>query len=320
MTDDIIHVSFYPSDWLAGTRGLTPAETGVYITLVAMMYERQEPLSFDCARLARMCNCPAGTFRKILAVLLAEKKILETPAGIWNERVETEIRSAREAMKAASERGRNAVNARWAAVKPQSDDAENAAVKPQSDEQKSRSNTPKNPNEISDSEIHEYYVSNTNQNQSQNIDDGDGSACARDPVPKPASDADPPAVRERILAAIGIGQEGVVGPGKFIGSRADMAEAQRWLALPGMTLEAVEAEIASIMRRKPDGPPHRFSYFTGALQRLSAALSAQPLTPAAPSGHGHRPAAAQPAINENVLRLLAEKIAADDELDRRNAR
>ena len=30
---------FYPSDWLGGTRGLTAEETGVYITMIAMMYE-----------------------------------------------------------------------------------------------------------------------------------------------------------------------------------------------------------------------------------------------------------------------------------------
>ena len=35
----IVHIPFYPSDWLAGTAALSDAEKGVYITLVARMYE-----------------------------------------------------------------------------------------------------------------------------------------------------------------------------------------------------------------------------------------------------------------------------------------
>lgn len=45
MSEKAVHIALYPSDWLAGTRGLTPAETGIYITLVCMMYERQADLS-----------------------------------------------------------------------------------------------------------------------------------------------------------------------------------------------------------------------------------------------------------------------------------
>ncbi len=52
----IIHVAFYPSDWLAGTRGLSDAETGVYITLIARMYEMAGPIERDDNRLARLCG------------------------------------------------------------------------------------------------------------------------------------------------------------------------------------------------------------------------------------------------------------------------
>lgn len=170
MTDDkAIHFAFYASDWLAGTRGLTPAETGVYITLVAMMYERQGPLPNDNARLARMCNCPAGTFRKIIAVLLDEGKLTVTSDGLWNGRVEREIESAKSAMKAASDRGKRAANSRWSAAKHQSDECENATVKPQSDKQQRRGHEAKLSNEISENPMHAQCASNANQNQSQNI-------------------------------------------------------------------------------------------------------------------------------------------------------
>ena len=62
-------MAFFPSDWLAGTRGMTAAETGVYITLIAMMYERAEPLNFDRPKLARLCGIPAGSFRQVLSAL-----------------------------------------------------------------------------------------------------------------------------------------------------------------------------------------------------------------------------------------------------------
>lgn len=140
--DKAVHIALYPSDWLAGTRGLTPAETGVYITLVCMMYERQAPLNFDPARLARMCNCPAGTFRKILSVLLDEGKLVEVPEGLWQARVEREIVAARSAMDAASDQGRKAAEARWSKAKTQSDRVENAKVKPQSDKQQRSQHTP----------------------------------------------------------------------------------------------------------------------------------------------------------------------------------
>lgn len=113
MTSKAIHIAMYPSDWLAGTRGLTPAETGVYITLVCMMYERQAPLPFDHSRLARMCNCPAGTFRKILDVLLSENKIIMTDEGLWQRRVDKELDAARSAMTEASDRGKNAAEAEF---------------------------------------------------------------------------------------------------------------------------------------------------------------------------------------------------------------
>lgn len=34
-------VKFWPSDWLAGTSGLTAAERGVYITILALIYEQR---------------------------------------------------------------------------------------------------------------------------------------------------------------------------------------------------------------------------------------------------------------------------------------
>lgn len=83
---------FFPSDWLGGTRGLTDRQTGVYISLIAMMYDHREPLRDDAEWLARMCGSPnAASFRKVLQTLLDEGKIIRTDVGLWNERVQGEI-------------------------------------------------------------------------------------------------------------------------------------------------------------------------------------------------------------------------------------
>jgi len=100
---------FYPSDWLGGTRGLTAAETGIYITMIAMMYERAAPIDMDRRRLARLCGCPAGAFNKCLDALIDAGKIIETDAGFWNDRVGIE----RQEREVASQNGTDAARVRW---------------------------------------------------------------------------------------------------------------------------------------------------------------------------------------------------------------
>ncbi|SPL64428.1 hypothetical protein OHAE_295 [Ochrobactrum soli] len=83
-------VRFFPSDWLGGTRGMSAVETGIYITLIATMYERGEPIVEDHARLARLCGASNSAFRKALDTLIDEGKITRIDAGLWNDRVEKE--------------------------------------------------------------------------------------------------------------------------------------------------------------------------------------------------------------------------------------
>lgn len=83
-----VWIKFYPSDWLAGTRALSATETGIYITLISMMYERASPIPFDNARLARLCGCPAGPFKRAVEALIRAEKVVLTDEGLWNDRVE----------------------------------------------------------------------------------------------------------------------------------------------------------------------------------------------------------------------------------------
>lgn len=100
---------FYPSDWLAGTRGLTAAETGVYITIVAMMYEAEGPVQADFKRLARLCGSTPAAFKKAISGLLSTGKLTQDDRGFFNRRVEIEIEKRSEKRASAS----TSANARW---------------------------------------------------------------------------------------------------------------------------------------------------------------------------------------------------------------
>lgn len=106
-------IKFYPSDWLAGTRGMTAAETGVYITLIAMMYERGGSLDLDRPRLARLCGTTPATFQKIIGALIDDGKITDGPEGLCNDRVSKELLTREE----YTQQAREAANKRWQKAK-----------------------------------------------------------------------------------------------------------------------------------------------------------------------------------------------------------
>lgn len=147
---------------------------------------------------------------------------------------------------------------------------------------------------------HYPYPSSSSEEDSDTA--ADAAREARDGDPR----ADPPTFRERILKAIGADPvSGLTGPaGKVIGTQADMAVARRWLALPGLTEDAIIAEIRAISARRRGGKlPSTFGYFSGAMEDLSGALTAPALSPTArqPQGissvSGHPAAPRRPRIN-----------------------
>lgn len=113
-------IRFYASDWLAGTRGMTAAETGVYITLIALMYERDDSLiERDDKRLARMCGLKQYQFASILDDLIEQRKIIAVEAKLGNDRATIESQNrvdrankARNAALAKAERIQGAISAR----------------------------------------------------------------------------------------------------------------------------------------------------------------------------------------------------------------
>jgi uncharacterized protein YdaU (DUF1376 family) len=100
---------FFPSDWLGGTRTLTVVETGVYITLIATMYDRGHPLTDTPDRLARLCGATLRQFVGALKTLETSGKILRSEDGLWNERVDLECKKRLQ----KSEKAKQAAFAMW---------------------------------------------------------------------------------------------------------------------------------------------------------------------------------------------------------------
>lgn len=113
MSGSAPYIAFYPSDWLGGTRGLSAHETGVYITLVCMMYEAEGAIAHADERLARACGTTVPLFRKALASLINGGKIIAEDGTLWNDRVERELEKRTEKM----ENARNSAKARWKKTK-----------------------------------------------------------------------------------------------------------------------------------------------------------------------------------------------------------
>jgi len=104
-----VWVKFYPSDWLAGTRGMSSSETGVYITLIALMYEREGEVELNVARLARMCGTSNSAFKRALDVLIDDEKITLSDGKLSQKRVLEELSNTQKRRALASQ----AANSRW---------------------------------------------------------------------------------------------------------------------------------------------------------------------------------------------------------------
>lgn len=110
--------------------------------------------------------------------------------------------------------------------------------------------------------------------------------------------------REQILSACNVDPiSGMTGHGgRQIGTQGDMAEAGRWLELPGISEAVAVTEITRIMAIKRDGPPKSFGYFTEAMRRLSGDLSAPKLTPT--EGYHQNGDAGGETQQERLLRIM----------------
>lgn len=108
MSNPYFHM--YASDWLAGTRSLTAAETGIYITILCMIYEKSGPIDMPRRRLARLCGTTTPALNRALDVLIETGKLDQDGDKLSNARAMVEIEKRAD----RSQTSRENANARWA--------------------------------------------------------------------------------------------------------------------------------------------------------------------------------------------------------------
>ena len=101
---------FYPGDWIAGTSQLMAVERGIYMSLLAHMYDTGGGLKYEPKRLSMICGCSRQQLIKTVDLLLVSPGKLKLEDGfITNERVKSELETAKKLSQSASE----SAQARW---------------------------------------------------------------------------------------------------------------------------------------------------------------------------------------------------------------
>ena len=98
---------FYPRDWLTGTQDLSDRARGLYITLIAAMYDLGKPLSYDERYLRTLGGYGSvRSLRHVLRELLDKGKVRVENGLLVNDRVMSEIAKAQAAIRNGKKGGR----------------------------------------------------------------------------------------------------------------------------------------------------------------------------------------------------------------------
>lgn len=100
---------FYHSDWISGTRRLSPTTRAIYIDILCMIYSASGPIERDDVGMAKECAVTLGTFTKSLLQLLSIGKLKEVDGKIFNEKAAKNIEKSEKKSRDSS----RAANKRW---------------------------------------------------------------------------------------------------------------------------------------------------------------------------------------------------------------
>lgn len=107
MPGGLTRFDFYPRDWISGTRTLSDRARGVYVDLLAVMYDRGGAVKDDERWLCRFLGYrDARQLRPVIAELIREGKIEISDGWITNRRATQEIQKANERIDAGKKGGR----------------------------------------------------------------------------------------------------------------------------------------------------------------------------------------------------------------------
>lgn len=257
----------YPSDFEADTSHLTIEEDGVYNRLLRLMWMAPGcSLPDDDAWLARRLRLDQETFERA-AVPVLDEFFKRAKGRVTNTRLTREYKKADLTSRRRSEAGKKG-------GRPQRVENTQNEQKPGFTFDEAGKSLPEpEPEPEPEEEKREEALASAAIAQRPRG--------ARDPTVEAAAAA--LTIRERILAACGVGPDGVTGPASFLGTLADMDEVRRWQCDLQLQDEKIIAVISECMRRRKE-PPRRFSYFTAAMRDEAARYLAPPLKPAEKNG------------------------------------
>lgn len=83
---------FFASDFLRSTRGLRPVVVGIYVTILAELHQRGEPLKPDMPRIARLCGgAPVRAVEQAISDLISDGLLCMKSGGFWSPLIEEEL-------------------------------------------------------------------------------------------------------------------------------------------------------------------------------------------------------------------------------------
>ncbi|MEX2741103.1 DUF1376 domain-containing protein [Rhizobium mongolense] len=106
------YVQWFQDDFLGGIRGMKAQEIGIYSVLLNEMYNRGVALDQSDERLSRMCGADIRVFKRVLADLIEDEKIIRLNCGLWNFRCEKAFTSRAEMLKKQSDAGKQSAKNR----------------------------------------------------------------------------------------------------------------------------------------------------------------------------------------------------------------
>jgi len=95
----------YPSDFIAGTIGLSVEEKGAYAICLDLIYDRGRPIPDDARWIAGACGCSIRKWNTLRSRLIEAGKLVDLGGHLTNSRAEKEIENSAKISRKLSENG-----------------------------------------------------------------------------------------------------------------------------------------------------------------------------------------------------------------------
>ena len=106
-------VKLFPDKAMGGIAELTAVERGIYLTILILIFMREDKLPDDDRYIAGSCLMDLRQYRRIKRTLIDKKKIAISDGNIINLRASLTVQEAIERVEKKATAARKAANARW---------------------------------------------------------------------------------------------------------------------------------------------------------------------------------------------------------------